>query len=115
MNASTPLIRNLEPFSLELVRLIRALGIYPVQHPSVRSSAEKVVALAPLDSTGTLTIGVTPIELVVAGQFIGGKSARLANLLYARKILRISLDERCPARGCSGICSTSLHPQNWRG
>ena len=89
MNASTTLIKNLEPFSLELVRLIRALGIYPMQHPSVRSSAEKVVALAPLDSTGTLTIGVTPVELVVAGQFISGKSARLANLLYARKILRI--------------------------
>ena len=89
MNAFTPLIRNLELFSLELVRLVRALGIYPVQHPSVRSSAEKVVALAPLDSTGTLSLGVTPIELVVAGQFIGGKPARLANLLYVRKILRL--------------------------
>ena len=89
MNASTTLIKNLEPFSLELVRLIRALGIYPMQHPSVRSSAEKVVALAPLDSTGTFTIGVTPIELIVAGQFISGKSARLASLLYVRKILRI--------------------------
>src|SRR4030042_5230423 len=89
MNASTTLIKNLEPFSLELVRLVRALGIYPMQHPSVRSSAEKVVALAPLDSTGTLTIGVTPIELVVAGQFISGKSARLANLLYVRKIVRL--------------------------
>src|SRR4030042_4122288 len=89
MNASTTLIKNLEPFSLELVRLVRALGIYPMDHPSVRSLAEKVVALAPLDSTGTLSSGVTPMELVVAGQFIAGKSARLANLLYARKILRI--------------------------
>jgi len=89
MNASSTLIKNLEPFSLELVRLVRALGIYPMEHPSVRSSTEKVVALAPLDSTGTLSIGVTPIELVVAGQFIGGKSARLANLLYVRKILRL--------------------------
>jgi hypothetical protein len=89
MNASTTFIRNVEAFSLELVRLIRALGMYPVWHPSGRSIAEKVVALAPLDSTGTLTIGVTPIELVVAGQFISGKSTRLANLLYVRKILRI--------------------------
>ena len=89
MNASTTFIRNVEAFSLELVRLIGALGIYPVRHPSCRSIAEKVVALAPLDSTGTLTIGVTPIELVVAGQFIGGKSIRLANLLYVRKIVRI--------------------------
>lgn len=89
MNASTTFIRNVEAFSLELVRLIGALGIYPVRHPSCRSIAEKVVALAPLDSTGTLTIGVTPIELVVAGQFIGGKSTRLANLLYVRKIVRI--------------------------
>lgn len=89
MNASTTFIRNVEAFSLELVRLIGALGIYPVRHPSSRSIAEKVVALAPLDSTGTLTIGVTPIELVVAGQFIGGKSTRLANLLYVRKIVRI--------------------------
>jgi hypothetical protein len=89
MNASTAFIKNLEPFSLELVRLIRALGIYPMQHPSVRSSAEKIVALAPLDSTGTLSIGVTPIELVAAGQSIAGKPARLANLLYVRKILRL--------------------------
>lgn len=89
MNASTTFIRNVEAFSLELVRLIGALGIYPVRHPSCRSIAEKVVALAPLDSTGTLTIGVTPIELVVAGQFISGKSTRLANLLYVRKIVRI--------------------------
>jgi hypothetical protein len=89
MNASATFIRNVEAFSLELVRLIGALGIYPVRHPSCRSIAEKVVALAPLDSTGTLTIGVTPIELVVAGQFISGKSTRLANLLYVRKIVRI--------------------------
>jgi hypothetical protein len=89
MNASTPFIRNVEAFSLELVRLIGAVGIYSAQHPSARSIAEKVVALAPLDSTGTLTIGVMPVELVVAGQFIGGKSARLAKLLYVRKILRI--------------------------
>ena len=89
MNASTAFIRNVEAFSLEVVRLIGALGIYPVQHPFCRSIAENVVALAPLDSTGTLTIGVTPIELVVAGQFMGGKSARLANLLYVRKIGRI--------------------------
>ena len=89
MNASTAFIRNVEAFSLELVRLIGALGIYPLRHPSCRSIAENVVALAPLDSTGTLTIGVTPIELVVAGQFISGKSTRLANLLYVRKIVRI--------------------------
>jgi hypothetical protein len=89
MNASTAFIRNIEAFSLELSRLIGALGIYPVRHPSCRSIAEKVVALAPLDSTGTLTIGVTPIELVVAGQFISGKSTRLANLLCVRKIVRI--------------------------
>jgi hypothetical protein len=89
MNASTTFIRNVEAFSLELVRLIRAQGIYRVRHPSSRSIAEKVVALAPLDSTGTLTIGVTPIELVVAGQFISGKSTRLANLLCVRKIVRI--------------------------
>jgi len=89
MNPSTTFIRNVEAFSLELVRLIGVLGIYPVRHPSCRSIAEKVVALAPLDSTGTLTIGVTPIELVVAGQFISGKSTRLANLLYVRKIVRI--------------------------
>jgi hypothetical protein len=89
MNAATPLIKILEPFSLELVRLIRALGIFPPQHPSIQSTAEKVIALAPLDSTGTLTIGVTPTELVVAGEFIGGKSTCLANLLYARRILRI--------------------------
>jgi len=89
MNASTTFIKNVEAFSLELVRLIGALGIYPVRHPSCRSIAENVVALAPLDSTGTLTIGVTPIELVVAGQFISGKSTRLANLLYVRKIIRI--------------------------
>ena len=89
MNASTAFVKNVETFSLELLRLVRALAIYPMEHPSVRSLAEKVVVLAPLDSTGTLSIGVTPIELVIAGQFIAGKSARLANLLYARKILRI--------------------------
>lgn len=89
MNASATFIRNVEAFSLELVRLIGAVGIYSVQHPSARSIAEKVVTLAPFDSTETLTIGVTPSELVLAGQFISGKSARLANLLYGRKILRI--------------------------
>jgi hypothetical protein len=89
MNASTAFIRSVEAFSLELVRLIGAAGIYPGQHPSARAIAEKVVALAPVDSTGTLTIGVTPGELVVAGQFMSGKFTRLANLLYVRKILRI--------------------------
>lgn len=89
MSPSTAFVRNVEAFSLELVRLIGAVGIYSAQHPSARSIAERVVTLAPLDSTGTLTIGVTPVELIVAGQFISGKATRLANLLYVRKILRI--------------------------
>jgi hypothetical protein len=89
MYVRTNFVKKVEGFSLELVRLIRSLGIYPEQHPSIRSTAERVVALAPVDSMGRLTIGVTPVELIVADQFIGGKTGRLASLLHARKVLRV--------------------------
>jgi hypothetical protein len=72
---------NLEAFALDLVRLIRGM-LYPSKHPSFLGVAEKVVAGAPVDSTGSLTIGVTPTELVVSGEFVGGK-ARLAGILHA--------------------------------
>jgi hypothetical protein len=89
MNGSTPTSGNIETFALELVRLIRDSAIYPGQHLSLQTTAAKVVASAPLDSTRSLTMGVTPAEVVLGGQFIGGKVARLASLLHTRKILLV--------------------------
>ena len=82
------LSKNLEAFALDLVRLIRG-ALYPSKHPSFLGVAERVVAGAPVDSTGSLTIGVTPTELVVSGEFVAGKASRLAGILHARKVLRI--------------------------
>lgn len=86
----TPLSKNVEAFALELVRLIRGVQVYPSKHPTLLGVAEKVLAGAPLDSTGLLTIGVTSNDLVVSGEFVGGKASGLAALLHGRKVLRIS-------------------------
>ena len=83
------LSKSLEAFALDLVRLIRGARIYPSDHPSFLGLAEKVVAGAPVGSAGSLTIGVTPAELVVSGQFVAGKASRLAAILHARKVLRV--------------------------
>ena len=82
------LSKNLEAFALDLVRFIRG-ALYPSKHPSFLGVAEKVVARALVDPTGSLTIGVTPTELVVSGEFVGGKASRLAGILHARKVLRV--------------------------
>jgi hypothetical protein len=51
--------------------------------------ARNVLHTAPLDSTGTLTIGVTSKELVVSGEFVAGKASNLASMFHARKVLKI--------------------------
>ena len=83
------LSKNLEAFALDLVRLIRGARIYPSSHPSFLGVAERVVAGAPVGSGGSLTIGVTPTELVASGEFVAGKASRLAAILHARKVLRV--------------------------
>jgi len=89
MGLNTNLSKNVEAFALDFVRLIRGVRVYPSRHPSLVGVAEGMMAAFPLDSTGHLTIGVTPTELVVGGEFVGGKAAGLASLLHARKVLRI--------------------------
>jgi len=89
MNPSTPLSKKVEGFALDLLRLIRGVRVYPSKHPTLTAVAEKVLAAAPFDSTGLLTIGITPTELMVGEEFVSGKAAPLASYLHSRKVLRI--------------------------
>jgi HEAT repeat protein len=89
MNPRTTISKKVEAFALDLMRLVRGVRVYPENHPSLLGVAERVIDLIPSESGGLLAIGVTSSELVVSGEFVGGKAASLAGLLHDRKILRI--------------------------
>jgi hypothetical protein len=82
--------RKVEAFALNLLHLIRMVRVYPAKHPTLREVAKNVLHSAPLDSKGSLTIGVTSKELVVSREFIAGKASSLASMLHARKVLQLS-------------------------
>ncbi len=89
LKGSSPLARRVESFALNLLHLIRGVRVYPNKHPTIMEVAQKVLLSAPLDSTGSITIGVTSRELVVSGEFITGKSSDLASILHEKKILQL--------------------------
>ena len=84
------LSRKIEAFALHLLHLIRVVRVYPGTHPTLQEIAKNALNSAPLDSEGSLIIGVTSKELVVSGEFVAGKASGLASMLHARKVLRIS-------------------------
>ena len=84
------LSRKVEAFALNLLHLIRSVRVYPAKHPTLLEVAKNVLNSAPLDSQGSLTIGITSKELVVSGEFVAGKASSLASMLNARKVLQIS-------------------------
>ena len=86
---ASPLSIKIESFALNLLHLIRGVRIYPTKHPTLLEVAKSVLNSAPLDSAGSLTIGVTSKELVVSGEFIAGRASSLASMLHARKVLQI--------------------------
>jgi hypothetical protein len=84
------LSRKVEAFALNLSHLIRSVRVYPAKHPTLLEVAKNALSSAPLDSQGSLTIGITSKELVVSGEFVAGKASSLASMLHARKVLQIS-------------------------
>jgi hypothetical protein len=80
---------KVEAFALNLLLLIRGVRVYPPSHPIVLGVAKKVLNSAPLDSMGSVTIGVTSKELFVSGEFVAGKASGLASMLHARKVLQL--------------------------
>ncbi|MGD0919444.1 MAG: HEAT repeat domain-containing protein [Thermodesulfobacteriota bacterium] len=75
---------------MNLLHLIRIVRVYPAKHPTLLEVAKNTHNSAPLDSQGSLTIGITSKELVVSGEFVAGKASSLASMLHARKVLQIS-------------------------
>jgi hypothetical protein len=86
---ASPLSIKVEAFALQLSHLIRGVRIYPAKHPTLLEVAKSVLNSAPLDSAGSLTIGITSKELVVSGEFVAGRASRLASMLHARKVLQL--------------------------
>jgi len=86
---ASPLNKKVEGFALNLLHLIRGVRVYPTRHPTLLEVARKVFMSAPLDSMGSLTIGVTSKELIVSGEFIAGKASGLASMLHGRKVLQL--------------------------
>ena len=86
---SSAFARNVETFAVDLLRLIRGARVYPANHPALRSVAGRVAGAALPDHTGLFTLGVTPRELIVSGEFVAGKAAALAGYLHAKKVFRL--------------------------
>jgi hypothetical protein len=83
------LSRKVEAFALSLLHLIRCVRVYPAKHPTLLEVAKNALNSAPLDSQGSLMIGITSRELVVSGEFVAGKASSLASMLHARKVLQL--------------------------
>ncbi len=83
------LCKKVEAFALNLLHLIRTVRLYPAKHPTLLQVSKNVLSSAPLDSQGSLTIGVTSKELVVSGEFVARRASSLASELHERKVLQI--------------------------
>ena len=84
------LSKKVEAFALNLLHLIRMVRVYPAKHPNLLEAAKNALHSVPLNSQGSLTIGITSKELVVSGEFVAGKASSLASMLHARKVLQLS-------------------------
>lgn len=83
------LSKKIEGFALNLLHLIHGVRVYPARHPTLLEVAKNVLNSAPVDPKGSLTIGITPRELVVSGEFVAGKAGSLASMLHARKVVQL--------------------------
>lgn len=87
------LSRSLEAFSRDLLALVRALKVYPPQHPFLRGLATRLTAMVGRTLPGPLVLGVASRELALGSLFVGGKEPRAAELashLHARRVLRLT-------------------------
>ncbi len=85
----SPQARRVEAFALNLYQLIRGVRVYPAKHPIILEVAHRVLRSIPWDAAGSLTIGITPKELIVSGEFIAYKASDLAAFLHDKKILQL--------------------------
>jgi hypothetical protein len=81
--------KMIEAFALDLMRLVRAVRVYPKTHPFIAGLLERIHQNILFDPKGLFAFGVTPTELVAGGDFVGGRAAGLAGFLHSRKILRV--------------------------
>jgi hypothetical protein len=84
---------EVETLARDIMLLVRTVAIYPQGHPQMNKMADRVVYWSKQKGHEDLSIGVTSSELVVGGEFFGGKESRaelLARFLNSRKVARIS-------------------------
>ncbi|PLX44492.1 MAG: hypothetical protein C0609_05400 [Deltaproteobacteria bacterium] len=85
---------RVESFAKDMLLLVKTVSIYPSGHPQMANMADQVVEWVS-DEEEPLSIGVTSNELIIYGEFFGGKDSRaevLARLLHARQLSRITLE-----------------------
>ncbi len=82
--------KRVEVFALNLLHLIRGVRVYPPKHPTLLEVSRNVLNSAPLDSKGSLMVGITSKELIISGEFVAGKASSLASMLHARKVLELT-------------------------
>jgi hypothetical protein len=82
--------KRVEAFALNLLHLIRGVRVYPPKHPTLLEASRNVLNSAPLDSKGSLMVGITSKELIISGEFVAGKASSLASMLHARKVLELT-------------------------
>lgn len=83
---------ELDDMSRDLLLLTRTVGIYPEGHPQVGQLSRRLTQWARGGDAAGISVGVTGSELVVNGQFFGGRDTRIEILsrhLHRRQIARI--------------------------
>ncbi|PLX41217.1 MAG: hypothetical protein C0608_06345 [Deltaproteobacteria bacterium] len=84
---------RVESFAKDMLLLVKTVSIYPTGHPQMANMADQVVDWVS-EEEEPLSIGITSNELIIYGEFFGGKDSRaevLARLLHARQLSRLTL------------------------
>ena len=68
---------DLEEMARDLLLLTRVVGMYPEGHPQLASMVGRLSKWAEGYGEEGLSVGVTGSELIVGGQFFGGRETRL--------------------------------------
>jgi hypothetical protein len=82
-----------EAFARDLLSLIRAVRVYPADHPFLGGLANRLASQVGNELPSALTLGITPRELALGDSFVGAKhrrAAELAALLHGRRLLRLT-------------------------
>lgn len=103
-----------EGVARDLLALIRAVRVYPEGHQFPADLSERLVMQVANGFSDPLSLGVTPDQLTLGENYIGGRyrrSGELARLLHERKVARLVVHKSATATDLAALAKALSDPR----